>query len=289
MTGSSATQQINLNVSGKTTMRLVVTDAGNGNGYDHADWASARLITAAPVPPPIAPSGLNAVLNGAKVDLSWTDNSTDETGFRIERKLGPAGSWSTVTTVGAGVQSASDTSVLQPGSAYTYRVIAINAGGDSAASNESSINTPAGPAQVWLSDLNWTSMTNGWGVAEKDRSNGESGPADGKTISIRGNTYAKGIGVHAASDIRFSLAGQYTSFTTDVGVDNETAGKGSVVFQIYVDGVLKYTSGTVRGTDAVKSATISVAGANELRLVVTNAGDNNDFDHADWAGARLIK
>jgi hypothetical protein len=32
---------------------------------------------------------------------------------------------------------------------------------------------------------------------------------------------------------------------------------------------------------------LDVTGKNELRLVVTNGGDNVDYDHADWANARL--
>lgn len=41
------------------------------------------------------------------------------------------------------------------------------------------------------------------------------------------------------------------------------------------------------GTTATQTIDISVAGASELRLVVTNGGDNIDYDHADWALARI--
>src|SRR4029077_8850122 len=94
-----------------------------------------------------------------------------------------------------------------------------------------------------LSSLSWASATNGWGAVEKDRSNGESATGDGKTISIRGSTYTRGLGVHANSDIRYNLNGAYQTFISDIGIDNETGGKGSVIFQIYLDGVLKYDSG----------------------------------------------
>ena len=37
---------------------------------------------------PLAPSSLNAVQSSlTQINLSWTDNSTNETGFKIERKL----------------------------------------------------------------------------------------------------------------------------------------------------------------------------------------------------------
>ena len=43
MTGSSATKLVDLDTTGASTLRLVVTDAGNGNTFDHADWAGAVL------------------------------------------------------------------------------------------------------------------------------------------------------------------------------------------------------------------------------------------------------
>ena len=66
--------------------------------------------------------------------------------------------------------------------------------------------TSGGPAPiVYLSDLFWTSMTNGWGPAERDRSNGETGTADGGAIVLNGVTYAKGLGVHAMSEIVYTI------------------------------------------------------------------------------------
>jgi hypothetical protein len=38
----------------------------------------------------------------------------------------------------------------------------------------------------------------------------------------------------------------------------------------------------------VKSINVSVTKVEQLQLVATNAGDTIDYDHADWAGARLI-
>src|SRR5207247_1662349 len=50
------------------------------------------------------------------------------------------------------------------------------------------------PQSSYLSDLTWTSMTNGWGPVERDQSNGESGTGDGSTLTLNGTTYAKGLG-----------------------------------------------------------------------------------------------
>jgi alpha-galactosidase len=43
MTGSTATKDINVSISGKNELRLVVYHSGDGNGSDHADWGSARI------------------------------------------------------------------------------------------------------------------------------------------------------------------------------------------------------------------------------------------------------
>ncbi len=83
---------------------------------------------------PTAPSGLNAMLSGTKIDLSWMDNSNSEDGFIVERK--PAGgTYSQVSTVGANVTSATD-SGLSPQVSYYYRVRAFNSSGNSSDSNE---------------------------------------------------------------------------------------------------------------------------------------------------------
>jgi len=145
---------------------------------------------------------------------------------------------------------------------------------------------PPPPGTRYLSDLQWTSATNGWGPVEKDRSNGEKAAGDGRTLTVGGKTYAKGLGVHAASDVRFALAGKCTAVSADVGIDDEKAA-GTVVFQIFKDGVKVADSGVVTATAAAKRLTADVSGANELRLVVTDGGDGINNDHADWADAKV--
>ena len=89
---------------------------------------------------------------------------------------------------------------------------------------------------TYLSDLTPTSAVNGWGPYEQDMSNGEQAAGDGHPITLRGATYAKGLGVHAMSDLRYTLPASCTSFNAIVGVDDEVNGLGSVDFQVYLDG-----------------------------------------------------
>ena len=93
---------------------------------------------------PAAPGGLAVnSTTSSKVRLSWTDNSSGEAGFKIQRRTLLGGSSTQVGTVGADVTSFTDTG-LSAESEYFYRVVAFNDGGDSAQSNEVSATTTAG-------------------------------------------------------------------------------------------------------------------------------------------------
>jgi alpha-galactosidase len=139
----------------------------------------------------------------------------------------------------------------------------------------------------YISDLQWTSSSNGWGPVERDRSNGETGASDGHTITIGGQTYAKGLGAHAPSEVDVYVGGGCASFTSDVGLDDEVGNNGSVDFQVFADGTKVADSGTVHGADSAKALTADLSGAKFLRLVITDAGDGNTYDHSDWAGAQI--
>ena len=138
-----------------------------------------------------------------------------------------------------------------------------------------------------LSRQNWTAASSGYGPIERDRSNGEKAGGDGHTLTIGGQTFAKGFGVHANSSMTFALNGQCSTFTASVGVDDEVGSRGSVAFQVFGDGAKLYDSGTVRGSESAKSINVSVSGRKELKLVVTDGGDGASYDHADWASPTL--
>ena len=141
---------------------------------------------------------------------------------------------------------------------------------------------------TYLSDLDWEGTPpNGWGPAEKDRSNGETGATDGNTITINGQTYTKGLGVHANSEVIYTLGGAYHRFKSDIGVDDETCAAGSVTFQVYLDGNLSYSSPVLTQADPATSIELDVTDVNQLRLVVGDGGNGISCDHADWADARL--
>src|SRR5215471_15798431 len=73
---------------------------------------------------------------------------------------------------------------------------------------------------TYVSDLPYRAVANGWGPVEKDTSNGEQAAGDGHTISLHGVTYAKGLGVHANSEVDVPLNGAYTTFQSAIGIDD---------------------------------------------------------------------
>jgi hypothetical protein len=61
-----------------------------------------------------------------------------------------------------------------------------------------------------------------------------------------------------------------------------------VIFQVFADGVKVFDSGVMHQGDPAKAVDVSVAGVQQLTLVATNGAAGIDYDHADWAGARLL-
>jgi beta-galactosidase len=129
--------------------------------------------------------------------------------------------------------------------------------------------------------------TNGWGPVERDTSNGEQAPGDGRPISVRGKVYATGLGAHANGDITVFLGGRCSSFSSVVGVDDETRGGGSVRFRILADNREVTATGVVTGSSAAVAVSADLTGAEWLDLIVDDGGDGNGQDHADWAEAAV--
>jgi uncharacterized protein (DUF1800 family) len=148
--------------------------------------------------------------------------------------------------------------------------------------------TTESPVPVFLSSLTPTFATNGWGAYQRDSSNGETGSADGAVLSLGGVKFGKGLGVHARSELRYALAGKYSQFLAEIGVDDEVSNHGSVTFEVWLDGVKALTSPVLHGTDKAMSINIQVGGKTELKLIVLDGGDGLSYDHADWAGARVL-
>jgi len=99
-------------------------------------------------PEPAAPSGLTAYSStlSKTINLNWTDNSSGERGFIIERSQTGVSSWSTLATTAANVTSYADSAGLACDGQYIYRVRADSGNGKSTASNEASARVRCAPA-----------------------------------------------------------------------------------------------------------------------------------------------
>lgn len=135
---------------------------------------------------------------------------------------------------------------------------------------------------VWLDQLDLSAATQGYGVPGKNKSVAE------KTMTINGKTFSRGFGTHAESSLFILLNGHATSFTAFVGIDDEVDGhQPAVEFILNGDGKQLWSSGIMRLKDAARFCSVSLAGVKKLELVVTDGGNGNYYDHADWADAKF--
>lgn len=145
----NATAYSDTGLAGNTTYAYRVRAA---NPDARSTYSGEATATTYPSVAPSAPSDLTAVAaTGVQIDLSWSDNSTGETGFKVERKTG-SDPYAEVASLGPNVASTSDTG-LTPLTTYWYRVRATGFVGDSANSNEVSATTlpdvpPSAPASL---------------------------------------------------------------------------------------------------------------------------------------------
>jgi M6 family metalloprotease-like protein len=349
LTGMDDGVPVVVDVTGTRELRLVVTDGGDWIGWDHADWADARLEPViAPPPPPPAITYLSD-LTPVSAANGWGPVEKDRSnGEMAAGDGGPLRINGQTFQKGLGVHAFSDVRYNLNGQYGTFRAVVgvddyvgssgsvtfevwkdgarawvsrvltgmddgvpvvvdvtgtrelrlvVTDGGDwigwdhadwADAKLERTPPPTPGTNLTYLSDLTPLSTLNGWGPVERDRSNGEMAAGDGGPLRINGQTFQKGLGVHAQSDVRYALNGHFTTFSAVVGIDDEVGDLGSVVFEVWKDGVRAWSSPRLTGRDAGVPVTLDVTSTQELRLVVTTAGDGNLFDHADWADAKVF-
>ena len=134
--------------------------------------------TPTPTPVPGAPTNLTATaISSSQINLAWTDNATNETGFKIERcQNAGCSNFAEIATVGANVTTFSNTG-LTASTSYSYRVRATNLGGDSAYSNTASATTqaaqtvPTAPSNLTATAVSSSQINLSW----SDNSNNETG------------------------------------------------------------------------------------------------------------------
>lgn len=135
---------------------------------------------------------------------------------------------------------------------------------------------------LWLDELDLSAATQGYGIPMKNKS------LDGNTITIAGKTFERGFSTHAVSSLLILLEGKAAQFTALVGIDDEVAGHDpAAVFEVYGDGTELWSSGIMRLGDSARLCQVQLSGVQKLELVVSDGGNGNYYDHADWADAHF--
>ena len=134
-----------------------------------------------------------------------------------------------------------------------------------------------------LTELEPISAHQGWGQLATDQS------VWGQPMQIGDRRFTTGLGTHANSELVYNLERAYDHFEAWVGVDAAMLQhpQASVVFKVITDGREVFNSGVIRVNTPAKRVSVPVKDVSELMLVVTDAGDGINADHADWAEAVL--
>jgi alpha-galactosidase len=135
--------------------------------------------------------------------------------------------------------------------------------------------------EIWLDQLNLSAMDAGWGSPNVDKS------VEGNPLSIGGQKFQRGVGTHAISHMRLDLDGKANRFTALVGVDDEAGERASIEFFVLGDRKVLWQSGVMKKGEAPKMADVNLSNIRTLGLLVSNAGDGSDWDHADWCEAKF--
>ncbi|HZM84759.1 MAG TPA: NPCBM/NEW2 domain-containing protein [Candidatus Limnocylindrales bacterium] len=223
---------------------------------------------------PMSDGSMAAVLFNRGTSAATISTSAAELGLGGSSSYSLRNLWTATNSTTTGAISAS----VPSHGAVMYRV-----------SRAGTLNAAPAAGTYQVSDMTWLSSSNGWGPAERNLSNGEQAAGDGRTLTINGTTYAKGIGVHADSAVHIYLGRACPLFTTFIGTDDEvTNTAASQRFQVYGDGKLVAYSGIKRAADGPTRLTVATGGFTTLELRVTDARNSGiDFDHADWGAPML--
>lgn len=155
---------------------------------------------------PVAPSGVITGLSTTVVrgiDVSWVDNSADETGFTISRSTLATGIFTPIATVAAGVTTLVDSADIATGTTYFYQVTALRGLDSSAEAQSAVLTTPLLPTApvITFGAVNTTSAVINWSDLSTDET----------SFQVYRSSSATGLaGYTAVSDI---LPANTVSFT----------------------------------------------------------------------------
>ncbi|HOC60540.1 MAG TPA: fibronectin type III domain-containing protein, partial [Smithellaceae bacterium] len=122
----------------------------------HGSVKIVSITVANAVAVPNAPTLNTATAGNGQVALGWTDNSGNETGFKVYYKPTAGGNWTLFTTTAANATSATVTG-LNNGTSYDFRIDSANSAGDATGNTKTA--TPVAPADTTPDAFTFTDQT----------------------------------------------------------------------------------------------------------------------------------
>jgi hypothetical protein len=116
----------------------------------------------------------------------------------------------------------------------------------------------------------------------------------GGTLRYRGRPISKGLGMHSDSTLEYQLTESDRRFQALIAVDDEAGTAGSVIFRVLIDRgdgqwSEAWKSPIQRGGDPARKVEVDVRGGKRLRLQIDRADRGDEWDHANWLDACLIR
>lgn len=111
----------------------------------------------------------------------------------------------------------------------------------------------------------------------------------GEAMTVSGQTFEHGVGVHSRSILTYDLKGKFRLFITSFGMDDHSGPFADVTVRIQVDGQTRFEKKHVRRGKLHETVRLDVEGAEKIELVV-DFGDNGDLqDRFNWINTALVR
>lgn len=148
-------------------VRAFSSQGNSGKVRAYSDFSNTACVTTPGLPVPAAPSNVRAAPDAwSRIQITWSDNASNENGVRVERAATSAGPWTGLGTANPNTVTFYDNQPPALELSACYRVAAFNGFGESPASNVACTARPAAPSALEATaagsavDLLWTDNSN---------------------------------------------------------------------------------------------------------------------------------